>query len=430
MKKLIMTVVVIMAALLLVAPKLIGSTVQQERENVLVEINKTDGITLVTNEYTGGWFGADISSSLVVQLEEDGISELTLVLEEEVSFGPILFTNQGWQLGLGYSELKFKLSSVDVDSEIMALINEKIHLGALLGLNNNVTTFINTDEFSYEDQGNEIKSAPSSAKFSFIDNKKINGEFSWGGLELNELGERFVIGKVAMSTEQEVVSGDYFEGTAILSGDANISVEKINLFSQDNHVFSLNYTELTSAVSVEKDLLALNVKYHAKDVSASGQYFEKPSLEVELANVDVNALQELNTTLADLSSNQATPPNSDEILQILSDIAEKILVKNPTLKVTNLSVVAAEGEISTAMNLNLNKDLFDVNNLDSMSFFKALEADATGKAPIGFLAKFGVSPMVDGFVQQGYLTKQDNDISFDAKYIKSQLTLNGKAFQF
>jgi len=40
-----------------------------------------------------------------------------------------------------------------------------------------------------------------------------------------------------------------------------------------------------------------------------------------------------------------------------------------------------------------------------------------------------MAAMVDNFVEQGYLTKQDNNISFEAKYLENQLTVNGKAFQ-
>ena len=429
MKKLFIAVIIILTATLLIAPKFIGSTVEQERGQILTQLNKTAGIHITTISYEDHWFGADVSSLLTVNLEEEGLSELTLQLEEELSFGPIISNQQGLFWGLGYSVLSFKITSTDIDTEVIELINEKIHLSALLDFDSNVTTFISTDEFSYEDQGSSIVSLPSTANFTLLDNKKIKGSFSWGGLELNELGDRFIVGKIAMSTEQEVVSGDYFKGTAILIGDAKVTIEKINMFEQEKHSFSLNYTELASTVSINNDALELNIKYHAKDLSASGQYYEKPSLAVELSNVDLNALKELNSTMANLSSPVASNDNTEELLQVLSKVTAKLLAKDPTLKVTDLSVVSEYGKISTIMNFMINKDLIDTNNLQPMSFILALEAEATGKAPIGFLTKLGVLPMIDGFVQQGYLTKQENDISFDAKYQRNELTLNNKPFQ-
>ncbi len=428
MKNLFIAMVLVLASLL-VAPKFIGSMVESEREKVLVELNKTEGISLTTREYHNNWFGAEVTSELILTLEEDGLADITLLLEEDVSYGPVIITKQGWHLGLGYSAIKFKFSAIEVDEKIIKEINEKIHIGSLLSFNKDVITFINTDEMSYQDEESTITSAAASGQFTLINNEQIIGDFSWGGLEVEELGERFVIGKVVMSTEQKVVSGDYLQGTAILTGEATFDVENIDVYSQSSHVFSLNDAGLTTLVSLNNDLLALTLKYHAKGISASGQNFEKPNLEVVLANIDIHALQELNTSMASLSSNTSGQDNSAEALQALSAVAEKILAKEPNLKITDLSVVTEEGKIASEFTLTINKDLFDISNLNTMALIMALEADAKGKAPMAFLTKLGMAPMVDNFVEQGYLNKQGNDISFEAKYVQSQLTVNGKSFQ-
>jgi len=428
MKNLSIAVGLILVSLL-IAPKFIGAMVESEREKVLVNLNETDGITLTTSQYHTGWFGADVTSELTIALEEDGSTDITLSLEEELTFGPVIITSQGWHLGLGYSAVKFKFSAAEVDEEIIKLINEKIHLGALLSFNKDVTSFIKTDEMSYQDGESTLVSAPASAQFTLTDNTSIAGQFSWGGLEFEELGERFVIGKVAMSTKQKVVSGDYLRGTAILTGDASFTVEKIDFYSQASHVFSLADAGLTTAVSLDNDLLALTLSYYAQSISASGQNFEKPNLDIVLANIDIHALQELNTTMANMPVNDLDSESSKEILHALSTVAEKVLAKNPSLKVTDLSIVTDEGKIASELNFTINKDLFDMSNINSMAFIMALEADAKGIAPIAFLTNLGMAAMVDSFVEQGYLTKQDNNISFEAKYLESELTVNGKVFQ-
>ena len=430
MKKLSIAIALILASLL-IAPKFIGSVVEDEREKVLVELNNTDGITLTTSQYTSGWFSAEVISELTFSLDDAGLADVTILLEEQLSFGPVIITEQDWHLGLGYSAIKFKLSAAEVDDEIINLINEKLHLGALLSFNKDVTTFIKTDEMSYQDGETIIVSAPAEAEFSLINNETIIGDFSWGGLEVKGEGERFVIGTVAMSTEQQVVSGDYLQGTAILTGDATFNVTNIDMYSQKIHVFSLSEAGLTSVVSLDDELLALKLKYNAKEISASGQSFEQPNLEVVLANIDINALQELNKLSAKLSIDVAGQDYSAELLAALSAVADQILAKEPKLTVTDLSVVTEQGKIASEFALNINKDLFDFNsvNSNSMALIMALEADAKGSAPMEFLTQFGMAPMVDDFVAQGYLTKQDNDVSFVAKYVESQLTINGKAFQ-
>ncbi|TYK67111.1 YdgA family protein [Colwellia echini] len=438
MKKIVIAVGVIVAGLL-VAPKFIGSIVEEEREKSVMELNKHDDVILTTNQYTSSWFGADVSSELTFNLEDDGLGEVTVLLEEKLTFGPIIIADQGLQFGLGYSTMTFKLLSVDIDEDITQLLNEKIHLGALLGFNKNVTAFISTDEVSIEEDGSSIVSAPSSAQFTFIDNKEISGTFSWGGLELKEFGDHFVVGKVNMTTEQKVARGDYLQGTAILTGDANFKVSKMSMTSDNNTVFSLNDAELNSVVSLDSELLALDLKYHAKDITTSGQTFEQPNLEIVLDNIDINALQELNTAMEnlpasnaveyDIDQNNVDDVQTEELMAALADVAQQILAQKPRLKVTDLSVETAEGKVESQFTFTLNEDLVDTNNLNSMALIMALEADAKGQVPVGFLDSLGVTPMVDSFVEQGYFTKKDNMISFDAKYVQTQLTLNGKAFQ-
>ena len=428
MNKIYIAIVLILVSLL-IAPKFIGSMVETERQRVLATLNETDGITLTTSQYSSGWFGADVVSEMKIALEDNSINEVTIIVEENISFGPVIITEKNWHLGLGYSAVKFKFSALELDESIVDIINEKLHVGALLSFSKEVTTFIDTDKITYQDVDSVIVSEPSSAQFTLINNEHIIGDFSWEGLDVKGQDERLVIGAVDMSTKQKVVSGDYLAGTAILTGDATFTVAGINVYNDNSKVFSLDGAALTSEVSLENDLLALALNYQAKEISASGQYFKEPNVAILLANIDVHALQELNTAMANLSVNASGEYDSEESLKALSTVAEKILAKDPNLKITDLSVVTDEGKIASEFNFTINKYLFDSANLNSMALIKALEADAKGKVPMAFLSKLGMASMVDNFVKQGYLTRQDNEITVEAKYVQSQLTVNGKAFQ-
>ena len=428
MNKIYIAIVLILVSLL-IAPKFIGSMVETERQRVLATLNETDGITLTTSQYSSGWFGADVVSEMKIALEDNSINEVTIIVEENISFGPVIITEKNWHLGLGYSAVKFKFSALELDESIVDIINEKLHVGALLSFSKEVTTFIDTDKITYQDVDSVIVSEPSSAQFTLINNEHIIGDFSWEGLDVKGQDERLVIGAVDMSTKQKVVSGDYLAGTAILTGDATFTVAGINVYNDNSKVFSLDGAVLTSEVSLENDLLALALNYQAKEISASGQYFKEPNVAILLANIDVHALQELNTAMANLSVNASGEYDSEETLKALSTVAEKILAKDPNLKITDLSVVTDEGKIASEFNFTINKYLFDSANLNSMALIKALEADAKGKVPMAFLSKLGMASMVDNFVKQGYLTRQDNEITVEAKYVQSQLTVNGKAFQ-
>ncbi|KGJ94353.1 YdgA family protein [Colwellia psychrerythraea] len=428
MKKLYIAMVLLLASLL-IAPKFIGSIVETERERIVGKLNETDGFTLTTSEYHSGWFGADAVSEMTIAVDDKNIADVTVILEESLSFGPVIVTEQSWHLAFGYSSVKFKFSALDVDENIVEIINEKLHVGGLLGFNKAVTTFIDTDKISYQDTDGLIVSEPASMQFSLSNNEYISGDFSWGGLEVNGQDERLVIGAVGMSTKQKVVSGDYLAGTAILTGDALFKVAGLNVYHENSKVFSVDQAVLTSEVSLDNDLLALALNYQANEISASGQYFKEPNVTMVLANIDVDALQELNTAMANLSRSASGEYDSEESLNVLTGLTEKLLAKDPNLKITDLSVVTEQGKVETEFNFNINKHLFDGANLNSLALITALEADAKGKAPMEFLSKLGMAPMIDNFVEQGYVNRQNNEITVEAKYVQSQLTMNGKAFQ-
>lgn len=428
MKKLIITVILITASLL-IAPKFIGNIVEQEREKSRVEFNKNEGISLTTEKYTRGWFGADVTSELTINLEGEGVANLTLHVEEEVSFGPVIITDNNWHIGLGYSAASFKVSADEIDENIMTLINENIHLSALLSFDRSATVFIETDKSNYETDDSTITVAPSLSEFTFSNNEHITGTFSWGGLEFNKSGERLVIGHIDMAAEQHVVSGDYLQGTAILTGDTRLEIQSFDVYSHNNHAFSLNDASFISIVSLDDDLLTVTLKQSAKEIMAAEQRFNSLNLDIVLANIDINVLQELKPIMTEISSSSPNEEPSKETMYALSGLIEKLLIKKPNLKVTDLSVVTEEGKIMSELNVTINQDLFDVNNLNSMALVTALNADAKGTVPLDFLAKFGIAAIVERFVVQGYLTKQEKNINFDAQYVERQLTINGKAFQ-
>jgi uncharacterized protein YdgA (DUF945 family) len=338
-------------------------------------------------------------------------------------------TKDDWYLALGHSDISFRSSGIPIDDEIMTFINEKVHVSAILTFANNVVAHIKTDEVSFEDGDTQFVAQSSAGHFSLINKKDFVGELNWGGLELKSTDGSFVIGSVVMDTEQSLVSGNYLAGTAILSGDAKFLIDNIHYSDMTgNQVFDLEKLLFTTSVAIEDDLLALTLAYGADKIVTVGQTFNQPNVDIVLADIDVHALQELNTLLASLPANVAEQPMSVEVSEAIAELADKFLAKDPSLTITDLSLVAEQGKIASNFSMKIDKTRFDSKNL--MSVMSALNADATGNAPAEFFTQFGVTPMIDNFVEQGYLTKQDKVLSFAAKYSQAQLQINGKVIQY
>lgn len=428
MKKLLIVLLVIIA-IVTVSPTFIGSIVADKRQSIISQLNETKGIEVSSKSYSAHWFGAQSSLEISLQLAQEGLGNITIVVDEQLSFGPVIITDDDWYLALGHSDISFNSPSGLVDDEIMTFINEKVHFSAMLTFDDNVVAHIKTDEVSFADGDTQFIAQPSAGQFSLINKKDFVGELNWGGFELKSTDGRFVIGPVLMDTQQSIVSGNYLEGTAILSGDAKFLVDNIN-FSDitGSEVFTLQKLLFTTSVKIEDDLLVLSLACGAEEMVTAGQTFKQPNLDIVLADIDVNALQALNILLASLPTNIDEQPMSAEVSKAIAELADKFLAKDPSLKITDLSLVAEQGKIISNFNLQIDKTRFDSKNL--MSVMSALNADATGNAPADFFTQFGVTPMINTFVEQGYLIEKDKVLSFAAKYSQAQLQVNGKAIQY
>ncbi len=427
MKKLL--IVAAMTLLVIgLSPKFFGAKVADERARVIGQINEIEGITVTSKSYVANWFSAQSVAEVTLDLAQQGLGDITFIVDEKLSFGPILITADDWFLGLGHSEISFRSSGVAVDDEIMTFINEKVHLSTKLTFANKIVAYIRTDLVTFEDGENQFIAKPAVGQFSVSNTKDFIGELTWAGLELKNSEENIAIGTVTVDTKQSIVSGSYLQGTAILSGDAKFLVESINYEDVvTNELFALQKLLFTTSVSVKDDLLALALAYNAEEIITVGQTFKQPNLDVVLTGIDINALQEFNALLASLPQDSSAQGVSTDIANVLPALAGKFIAKGPRLKVTDLSLETSAGKIVSTFNVTIDKQLFDNKNL--MSVMAALNADASGNAPAEFFTQFGVTPMINNFVEQGYLIKQDNTLSFVAKFSQAQLEINGKTIQ-
>ncbi len=429
MKKIVILLLVILVVVIL-APKFVGNLVKQERAELVAQMNENQGFTLTTNKYQSGWFGAKVNSTLTVVDAAAKSKQISIELVEDLSFGPLMLTNRGWLLGLGYSSVNLDFEDTSHNQEFFELINDKLHIGALLSLNKNVTGFIHSDEMSYEKGTEKLLVGAVSAQFTLTNQEQIEGDFYWEGLTLVDNAQKFVLENAEFTTKQKVISGDYVKGNAILSGDSQASIKKIDLYQGSNHKLSLSALTLDNNVSLSEGLLALSLNVDIKEISITGQDYLNAKLAILFNNLDFVALQSLNDTLTTVSAKLSERETNAILLKALSEVIERMLAKQPRLTITELSLVTEQGQVNSDFVFSVDEDRFDSANLSAVSLMQALDAEANADIPLALVAKQDVTAMVDNFVRQGYLQKNDNTIVVAAEYKNSQLILNGKLFQF
>lgn len=424
MKKLLI-IIALLIVVALVAPKFVGGVVETEYQSALDKAAENPALVINSTTFTRSWFNGEMTSQVTILLHDDTLPDINLTVTDHISFGPVIFTNNGVEFALSYSQVEMDLHDIIPDEEIADFINNSIHLTGLLTFSKDVVSTITIDEFSKEEEGNTIVSAKAVGEFVLENDKRLYGEFNWDGLTVTSSEETFTIGKTRFNLDQTLIAGDYYQGNAISTGDFNFTIAAIN--SKDatgNEILSLKELALGAIASVDEELMTITINYGAGEIKSKGQVFNNANLTMVIDNLDIKVMQEVNTLLTSLSGEPEQMFN-EQNMQAISPLLTKLLARDPVLNITDLSVDTPEGKIQSDMEIAIDKDAFDASNL--MTIVPAVKADAKGNAPMPFFAKLGLAPMIDMYVEQGLLIKQEQELSFKASFSQGQLNINGNA---
>ena len=426
MKKLVITIILLIT-IGLIAPKFIGGVVETEHQSGVDKLNENPAITISSTTFTRNWFGGKAITEMTILLQDEEIEDITIIVEENLSFGPVIFTDEGLEFALSFSQADINFKELILDEEIETFINNKIHLSGLLTFSKHIVSKIVIDEVSKEVDGNKVASAKAIGHFTLENNNRLYGDFHWAGLTATTSDESFTIEKVQFSLDQTLVAGDYYQGNAISTGDFDFSMASVKAKdATGSTVFTLDNFLINAMSAVSNDLMTITMKYSADKVVSAGQQLENANLDVVLNGLNINVMQEINTLMTELSAD-GEEMFSPENMEKLSTLTAKLLVDDPMVEIKDFSVQTPEGRIESSMQVSVDKKSFDTTNI--MSIIPAIKADANGKAPMPFFTKLGLAPMVDMYVEQGFIIQKEEELSFTVNFSQGQLQINGNVIQ-
>jgi len=422
MKKLFIIILLLITAGL-IAPKFIGSVVETEHQSGVDKLNDNPAITIDSTTFNRKWFGGTAITEMTILLQDEGIEDITIIVEENLSFGPVIFTDEGLEFALSYSQADINFKDLLIDEEIETFVNNKIHLSGLLTFSKNIVSKIVIDEVSKEVDGNKVASIKAVGHFTLEDNNRLYGDFNWPGLTATTSDESFTIGKVQLSLDQILIAGDYYQGNAISTGDFDFSISSIAAKNAtSNTVFTLDNLLIKAMSAVSNDLMTITMNYSADKIESAGQKLENANLDIVFNGLNIKVMQEINTLMAELSAVDEEM-FSPENMQKLSLLTAKLLEDDPVVEIKDFSVQTPEGKIESSMQVSVDKKLFNTTNV--MSIINAVKADANGKAPMPFFVKLGLAPMIDMYIQQGLIIQKEQELSFKVNFTQGQLNVNG-----
>ncbi len=409
----------------MVSPKFIGGIVETEYQSALHKLNDNPAITIKSTTFNRNWYSGKVVTEMTVLLQHEDVDDLNIVIEDDLSFGPVIFTDEGVKFALSYSKSNIKFTDLFIEEEVESFIKNKIHLSALLTFSKDIITHITIDEISKEVDGNKIVSAKGVGKFVLENERRLYGDFNWAGLSATTTDESFTIEDMKFSLDQTLIVGSYYQGNAISTGSFDFSTSAIKAKdATGNEVFSLSHLLINAMSSMNNDLMEIKMNYSADKLVSAGQQLEHANLDVVLNGLNITVMQEINALLTELSDD-GEEVFSSASLNKLSALTAKLLANDPVIKIEDFSVVTPEGKIESSMLVSVDEKLFDTANF--MSIMAAINATANGKAPMAFFAKLGLAPMVEHYVEQGFIIQKEDKISVNVNYTQGQLNINGNA---
>jgi uncharacterized protein YdgA (DUF945 family) len=422
MKKIFM-LMAILSGIILISPKFIGGIVETEYQSALNKLNENPAITIKSTVFNRQWYQGQVVTEMTVLLQNEKINELNIVINDDISFGPIIFTDEGIKFGLSFSKSNINFTDSFVGEEVEDFIKNNIHLSALLTFDKNIITHIIIDEVKKEVDGNNLVSKKAVGKFVLENENRLYGDFNWGGLSAKTKENNFTIEAVKLSLDQRLHSGSYYQGNAISTGVVDFSISSIQTKgTTGEEEFSMANLAMNAKSSVTDDLMKVKMNYRIGQLASAGHQVKKANLELVFNDLNVTVMQEVNALLTKLSNSNEEVFSAENIEQ-LSALMAKLLANDPTINIADLSVETPEGKIESAMKVSADKKIFDTANF--MSIIPAINATAKGMAPLKFFTKLGLAPMIEYYVEQGFIIKKDENISFNANFIEGQLSLNG-----
>lgn len=423
MKK-ILIALAILVTVVLVTPTFIGSVVESEHQALLEKMKNNSAITIKKQSFQRSWFSGQAVTDITINLYDETLPQLTLSIEEDLRFGPFIFSSDGFNFALSHTTAKINLKDFIADEEIQNFINDKVTITGLLTFSKDIIARISVDEISKEVDGNKINSEKAYGEFTLSGDKFLSGEFTWGGLTVTTADESVVVGKVTMDIDQTLIVGDFYSGNALSVGDANFLMSSVKVTDvADDQSLVINKLMMSVVTDVKDDLMKMKLVYSADEVAVMGESYKKANFELALLNLDTNVLQEFNTFFSQIPNN-IDETYLQEHMAELSALAGKLLEKEPLFKIEDLSIETPQGKIQSTFNMSLDKSIFDPANV--MSAIAAVKADAKGSAPEAFFAKLGLLPMLDAYIEQGMLVRSDEKLTFEVTFSQGQLQVNGQ----
>ena len=428
MKK-IFFVIIAIVSILLISPYFVGKGVETKYQTIIQQVQQNQQISIENSTFERNWFTAKAVNTLVIPLRTnpalnaDFPDKITLTISENINFGPMILSELGIEFGLARSIATIDVQPGLLNNELAEQVHKNLHIQSFVNFTSDYITDINFAGIDTQVDDAQVIVFPLTAKYIVENERHILANIDWQGLKTINKKMEFTLGSTKAQLDEQLVAGDLYSNTALFNGDVNFVINKMHAQGVDRkEIFLLNNFTLTGGSKVTDNLMNILFTYHIDELNLPFQKFHQANLALTMNRLDVDVLQTFNKILAASTSSpdKLFTDNSKQLLSVLA----KLLKQDPSFAITDMSVETTSGKIQSQLQLTVDKKRFDAKN--AASFMAAANVNAQGSAPVEFFKKMGMMPMVDQYIQQGFILRNNDELNFKMNFTQGKLQLNDK----
>jgi uncharacterized protein YdgA (DUF945 family) len=267
---------------------------------------------------------------------------------------------------------------------------------------------------------------------------KLSGSLPYLKIDAADGRGSIDLGTVALQGDQHVISDDK---PRMYAGPIELTATKLAVQGPDGKAFAAEGVRVATDVSHQDAFIDASISYGFQSLTVANKSFGPSRLDVSLRHLDAKLLADFNRAYMKLVSDPDFQRQVDKrqaaVFKTLTQPLMAILGKSPEFRVDKLEVALPAGKINGNLSVRLPADKIGslVQVADDPMVLRGVvamaETDGEIAAPEGLLkAMLGEAraPMLDVLVQDGYLSRQGEQLTTTFKYAAGSLAVNGKPF--
>ena len=402
---------------------------QQTFDQQLVELKKVAPLYRLSVEEATlkhQLFSGQAKVSLFFTPPDDKIPPMFFVMESDIQYGPLLFSDNGIALGLAGGQTRLSVTGLpeDVSAKLEALIGPHLMTAdTRVDFAKVMHAEIQTPAIDFSDaQGRFMFDGIQAAYQHDLNSQQIDGSLEIGELTLNtpKLDLKLLAGH-----------GDYqfTRVTELLSpGKFKLLFPELIVSSPDAD-FNIRGVGLDVEQRLENNQLSVSETLRVDDIVAPIPV-TAASATFDFNNINPASIErwsELVTTYgADPEAIELSPPSEQQMRELITLFLQKGVQFNQYYDVDAFGGnVLADLDIEY-QGLEDGTHPLDVDNPQRL--IAAVDAQLMIEADQQLINATPVAPMVPQYIDQGLIIQQDNKLKLEANLSAGQLVVNGQPF--